>query len=106
MEIDSSDDDQPMELDDENGTTKNLIAGKIVSIHLKNFLTHTEATVYPSEQLNLVCFLAFWIECIHLTVFINANQFQWFSVEFLFRIFRLIFFALHNTNNCNFHVNL
>lgn len=61
MEIDSSDDerssnDQSME--ENNGTieTKNLIAGKIVTIHLKNFLTHTEATVHPSEQLNLVSF--------------------------------------------------
>lgn len=60
MEIDSSDDEQSlngqsMEPDDEIMTqTKHLIAGKIVTIHIKNFLTHTEITVHPSEQLNLV----------------------------------------------------
>lgn len=52
MEIDSSDDEQSMEMDVEQ--SKNLIVGKIVKIHLKNFLTHTEAIVHPSEQLNLV----------------------------------------------------
>lgn len=36
---------------------QHLIAGKIAKVHLKNFLTHTEATVHPSEQLNLVSFL-------------------------------------------------
>lgn len=61
MEIDSSDDErsengQPMESDNEIAEANNLIAGKIVKIHLKNFLTHTEATVNPSEQLNLVSF--------------------------------------------------
>lgn len=40
-----------------NQHTKHLIAGKIATVHLKNFLTHTEATVHPSEQLNLVSFL-------------------------------------------------
>lgn len=54
MEIDSSDDDQSMELGEASQSSKNLITGKIISVHLKNFLTHTEATVYPSEQLNLV----------------------------------------------------
>lgn len=62
MEIDSSDDersanDRSMDLDNAQTQSKNLIAGKIVKLHLKNFLTHTEVTVHPSEQLNLVSVL-------------------------------------------------
>lgn len=54
MEVDS-DDEQQFDMESESAqTSKNLIAGKIVEIHIKNFLTHTEATVHPSEQLNLV----------------------------------------------------
>lgn len=54
MNIDSSDsEDQPTQSGSGNNA-KNLIAGKIVKIHLENFLTHSEATVYPNEQLNLV----------------------------------------------------
>lgn len=61
MEVDS-DDEQRMdsgsenetENDDLNQSAKNLVAGKIVTIHVNNFLTHTEATVHPNEQLNLV----------------------------------------------------
>lgn len=59
-----SDDDQRMDTDsgcenEENShanqhTQQHLIAGKIATVHLKNFLTHTEATVHPSEHLNLV----------------------------------------------------
>lgn len=66
--MDSSDEDQSMELDDESEADMNLIAGKIVKIHLKNFLTHTEAIVHPSEQLNLVSFyfIMFW-----KTIFVN-----------------------------------
>lgn len=61
METDS-DDDQQMAVGSDSETelenaAKNLTAGKIVKIHLKNFLTHTEATVYPSEQLNLVIWI-------------------------------------------------
>lgn len=69
MEVDSSDDErsvngQSIESDDEIMTqTKHLIAGKIVTIHIKNFLTHTEATVHPSEQLNLVSL------CKHIFIF-------------------------------------
>ena len=62
-----SDDDQRMDTDsgsemEENShanTHRHLIAGKIASVHLKNFLTHTEATVNPSEQLNLVSTIFF-----------------------------------------------
>lgn len=61
MEVDSDDDqrlnnenDSDNETDDMNQTNKHVIAGKIVTIHLQNFLTHTEATVHPNEQLNLV----------------------------------------------------
>lgn len=73
MEIDSSDDersgnDQSMDLDERRTQAKNLIAGKIVKIHLKNFLTHTEATVHPSEQLNLVSFFL----CIQSSFAISA----------------------------------
>lgn len=56
MEIES-DEEHQMDVDSDSeadNSIKNLIAGKIVSVHLKNFLTHTEATVYPNEQLNLV----------------------------------------------------
>lgn len=49
MDVESDDD-----VDDIDVSVKNLVAGKIISVHLKNFLTHTEATVYPNEQLNLV----------------------------------------------------
>lgn len=52
MEIDS--DVEQMDWNQENVNAVNLIAGKIVTIELKNFLTHSEATVHPSEQLNLV----------------------------------------------------
>ncbi|XP_031636219.1 structural maintenance of chromosomes protein 5 [Contarinia nasturtii] len=54
MDIDSSDDEQSMVSDDASIPNKHLIAGKIVKIHLKDFLTHTEAIVHPSEHLNLV----------------------------------------------------
>lgn len=58
MDSDSDDSNQmdvsDEEVDEINRTGTNFTAGKIVKIHLKNFLTHTEATVYPSEQLNLV----------------------------------------------------
>lgn len=62
MDVDSDDDQRcngnESDTEDVNvsQSSKNLVAGKIVSIHLQNFLTHTEATVYPNEQLNLVSF--------------------------------------------------
>lgn len=74
-----SDGDERMDTDsgsecDENSLgnqhTQHLIAGKIATVYLKNFLTHTEATVHPSEQLNLVSFLcssSFFIRCFVLT---------------------------------------
>lgn len=82
MEVDSSDDErsmdgeQQMESDDETEATqtKNLIAGKIVKIHLKNFLTHTEATVQPSEQLNLVSFCVNKINLISLQKYLNIRS--------------------------------
>lgn len=55
------DTDSGSEIDDDNShgnqQTQHLVAGKIAKVYLKNFLTHTEATVHPSEQLNLVSFL-------------------------------------------------
>lgn len=57
MEVDSDDEQQFDSSAEQDATSINLIAGKIVEIHLKNFLTHTEAIVRPSEQLNLVTFL-------------------------------------------------
>lgn len=57
MDVDSSSssdsEDQSMEPSGEN-ETNDLVAGKIVKIHLENFLTHSEAIVHPNEQLNLV----------------------------------------------------
>lgn len=74
-----SDDDQRMNTDSGNENeenahktrpSQNLIAGKIVMVHLKNFLTHTEATVHPSEQLNLVS------RCFFLSFNWNFEQIQ------------------------------
>lgn len=58
MEVDSDDEQQTSFEAERSATNKTLIAGKIAEIHLKNFLTHTEATVHPSEQLNLVSLIA------------------------------------------------
>lgn len=52
-----SDSENEVEMDEAAGTNspnQNIVVGKIVEVYLKNFLTHTEATVHPSEQLNLV----------------------------------------------------
>lgn len=69
-----SDDDTRMYTDSENDSevddpvavnqhNQNLIIGKIYEVYLKNFLTHTELTVHPSEQLNLVSFFFFMFYC-------------------------------------------
>lgn len=49
--MDESDDIQQV---DDSSFKRNLIAGKIYMIHLENFLTHSEATVFPHELLNIV----------------------------------------------------
>lgn len=67
MDVDSDSDNEIDENSNANQHNHNIIAGKIAMVHLKNFLTHTEATVYPSEQLNLVSvfllFLFFLLRC-------------------------------------------
>lgn len=76
MEVDSDGEQQLDSSADQDETSINLIAGKIVEIHLKNFLTHTEAIVRPSEQLNLVIFYCAYInksykqiwKCLHKCV--------------------------------------
>lgn len=74
MEIDSSDDDQSVEMDHGTDLNMNLIAGKIVKIHVKNFLTHTEAIVHPTEHLNLVSMhekRISWYPLTHVNTLVN-----------------------------------
>lgn len=52
VEMDSES-DQEEELNTSN-EQQNWIAGKIYMINLQNFLTHSEATVFPSAELNIL----------------------------------------------------
>lgn len=51
---DESMDESMDESEDNSNFERNLIVGKIYMIHLKNFLTHSEAKVFPHELLNIV----------------------------------------------------
>lgn len=79
---------------DENQHTQHLIVGKIERVYLKNFLTHTEATVHPSEQLNLVSSLCSFFHTSVSSVPERCVRFSTLSAVLLCVLYRKNFTSL------------